>query len=251
MISDLWGVLEAAGISQQRVLELATQNGSITRALGWGENAAEEGGPTAEVAPKDPTRVMWGDPALSPTKRGSKHSLPSALLRLTGKATAAQHEWVRRRTTAVEPFTALQEGEETTTERACTALVEAADHADPSLMSFTPNPLLSAKTKHNQAHAAKRHSGPLGGAGPRAGAGVGGGGARAVNKAEAEAAALEPETGDEEGYGATSASDSELTPQQNRNAPSAGASPLPDAQTALSPAGMMRARMVSESTHNG
>jgi hypothetical protein len=133
VIADLWGVLEAAGISQQRALELAKQNGSITRELGWGEAGdgggsggggdSEEGGPVAANPKLPPTRVVWGDPAISPTKRGSKHSLPSALLRLTGKATAAQFEWVQNRAMALPKFTALQAGEETATELAATALV--------------------------------------------------------------------------------------------------------------------------------
>jgi hypothetical protein len=230
VIADLWGVLEAAGISQQRALELAKQNGSITRELGWGEadggGEREEGGPVAAARPA--TRVLWGDPTMSPTKRGSKHSLPSALLRLTGKATSAQFEWVKSRPTALPSFTALQAGEETPTELAAAALVHAADEWEESiLMPFSPNPLLPAapKPKHAVPSVAKRRSGvatpvSTAAAAPRATA-AGARAPRAVKAAEAAAAALEPETADEEGYGATSASDSEHTPQPTRKTASA------------------------------
>lgn len=221
MIADLWGVLEAAGISQQRALELAKQNGSITRELGWGDGGdSEQGGPVA--AAKPPTRVVWGDPAISPTKRGSKHSLPSALLRLTGKATSAQFEWVKGRATALPPFTALQAGEETDTELAATALVHAADEwDDSSLTPFAPNPLLPAAPKAKRAVplAAKRLSGvatPVAGAAAPSAAAAGARAVKAGSAAEAAVAALEPETADEEGYGGTSASDSEHTPQSTR-----------------------------------
>jgi len=120
--------------------------------------------------------------------------------------------------------------------------VHAADEWDEnSLMPFAPNPLLPAAAPKAKSHAAipsgaKRRSGvatPIASASaaaPRAAAAAGGGGGaraprttnKAASAAEAAAAALEPETADEEGYGATSASDSEHTPQPTRKTATGG-----------------------------